>query len=178
LIFFYVDSQARPVAMSYGFVPSTTILPMRMHMINHTTGPASAPTFVVGAQAAIDSGNNYAPAFNGISIEALRTANKFISLAAVGIAAETTIWTPAAGRRFRLLGYQLTSGTVGGNVTLKDNTAGTTILQLPFGAAASTLSLPPPGMGTGILSNAAGNVLTATGTATQTLSGFLIGVEE
>lgn len=37
--------------------------------------------------------------------------------------------------------------------------------------------IPPP-MGNGILSAAAGNVLTATGVATQTLSGFVFGAEE
>jgi hypothetical protein len=65
---------------------------------------------------------------------------------------------------------------VGGNVTLKDNTAGTTISILPFGASASTLTSPT--MGNGLMSAAVNNVLTATGVATQTLSGFIYGTEE
>lgn len=104
---------------------------------------------------------------------------KIIPLSAVSVAAEVTIWTPAAGKKFRLLGYCLTSGTVGGTVTLKDNTAGATLpINCPFGAAAQTLIVVPPALGLGFLSAAAGNVLTATGAATQTLSGFLVGTEE
>lgn len=113
---------------------------------------------------------------NGLTWDRQRTPNKFVTLNAVSIASEATIWTPAAGKKFRLLGYLLTSGTVGGNVTLKDNTAGTTIAILPFGAAAQPLA--GPNMNNGILSAAANNVLTATGTATQTLSGYLFGCEE
>ena len=118
----------------------------------------------------------YVALLNGTSWDRARTPNVFINLNNVAINAETTIWTPAAGKKFRLMGYSLTSGTVAGNVVLKDNTAGTTIFTLPFGAAAVPLISPP--MGNGILSAAANNVLTATGAATQTLSGVIFGTEE
>lgn len=117
----------------------------------------------------------YLAALNGTSWDRLRTPNIWIPLAAVGIAAETTIWIPGAGKKFRLMGYCLESGTVGGNVTLKDNTAGTTKLVIPFGAANGVIV---DSFGNGILSAAANNVLTATGTATQTLSGYVYGTEE
>ncbi len=118
----------------------------------------------------------YLAVLNGTSWDRVRTPFVFINLSTVAINAETTIWTPAAGKKFRLMGYSLTSGTVGGNVILKDNTAGTTIHTLPFGAAAVPLVSPP--MGNGQLSAAANNVLTATGAATQTLSGVIFGTEE
>lgn len=113
---------------------------------------------------------------NGLTLDMVRTASVFKPLTALAIATETTIWTPTAGRKFRVMGFVLTSGTVGGNVTIKDNTAGTTILVIPFGAAGTPIMSPP--MGNGILSAAANNVLTATGTATQTLSGYVYGTEE
>jgi hypothetical protein len=47
------------------------------------------------------------------------------------------------------MGYVLESGTIGGNVLLKDNTAGTTKLVVPFGAANGVIVSPP--MGNGIL---------------------------
>jgi len=95
-------------------------------------------------------------------------------LSAVNINAETTIWTPASGRRFRLLAYHLVS-SVAGNVVLKDNTAGTTIAVIPSAAAGNgTFGVFPFG---GIPSAAINNVLTAT-LATATLSGWIAGFEE
>lgn len=93
---------------------------------------------------------------------------KIVNLNAVAVAAETTILTPTAGKRFQIVGYFLTSGVVGGNVLLKDNTAGATILILPFGASGQTLVDDVD-----IESATANNVLTATGAATQTLSGYI-----
>lgn len=118
----------------------------------------------------------YEAIFNGTNWDRRRTPNVFKTINALSIAAEATIWTPTAGKKFRLMGYMLETGTVGGNVLLKDNTAGSTILILPFGAANATLN--DPGMQNGILSAAANNVLTATGAATQTLSGYVYGTEE
>lgn len=119
---------------------------------------------------------SYNATFNGVSWDRERTAIIFKPLTAVSIATETTIWTPVAGKKFRVMGFVLTSGVVGGNVVIKDNTAGTTILVIPFGAAA--VPIISPDMGNGLLSAAANNVLTATGTATQTLSGYVYGTEE
>ncbi len=117
----------------------------------------------------------YAAIFNGATWDRWRTPNIWIPLNAVSINGEVTIWTPAAGKKFRLMGYNLVSGTVAGNVVIKDNTAGTTKLILPFSAAGQDLY---DSFGNGILSAAANNVLTATGIATQTLSGYLYGTEE
>jgi hypothetical protein len=118
----------------------------------------------------------YEAIFNGTNWDRKRTPIVYKPLNAVSIAGETTIWTPGAGKKFRLMGYCLETGTVGGNVLLKDNTAGTTILIVPFGAANGVIV--ESGLGNGILSAAANNLLTATGTATQTLSGYVYGTEE
>jgi hypothetical protein len=156
--------------------PSTLNLPFGFHCINHTVGPAGAPTWSTYAIGVLDGGGTISTVFNGQTLSRARTPNKFININAVSVAAETTIWTPASGKRFRLMGYVLESGTIGGNVILKDNTAGTAILTIPFGAANGVIVSPP--QGNGILSVAANNVLTATGTATQTLSGYVFGTEE
>jgi hypothetical protein len=175
--YFFVDTLEVPAATITYVTPTNINLPIRVHSINHTTGPTVAPTFKITGVQVLDSGSNYPAVWNGVVITRQRSPSIFISLNAVSIAAETTIWTPAAGKRFRLMGYQLSSGTVGGNVVLKDNTAGATIMQLPFPAAAG-VPLTSPVIGNGILSGAAGRVLTATGVATQTLSGYIFGCEE
>jgi hypothetical protein len=168
-----------PSLIVQGFQPAVSNLPLRFALINHTSGPATAQSWLSAATVMIDTSTGVPPTFNGQSVSRLRSPGKFIPLNAVGIATETTIWTPAAGRKFRLMGYVLTSGTAAGNVVLKDNTAGTSLpIILPFSAVGQTIAVLPPGMGNGILSATAGNLLTATGVATQTLSGYLIGCEE
>lgn len=173
---FFINDFTRPVLTLPLLQPSTLNLPIAFHCINHTSGPAVAPTWSMSGIAALDNSGALGTYFNGQTLSRVRLPSVFIPLNAVSIAAEATIWTPAAGRRFRLMGYVLESGTVGGNVLLKDNTGGTTKLVIPFGAAGSVIQSQP--MGNGILSLAAGNVLTATGGATQTLSGYVFGTEE
>lgn len=106
----------------------------------------------------------------------VRTPNVFKNVSAVVITSETTVWTPAAGKKFRLMGFVITQGVAAGAITLKDNTAGTTILVIPQHTLAAALASPP--MGNGILSAAAGNVLTATGASTETITGYFFGTEE
>lgn len=114
--------------------------------------------------------------FNGATWDRIRMATKFINLNAVGVGTEATIWTPSAGKKFRLMGFVLTQGVITGTVLLKDNTAGSTILIIPPNTVA--VVMPSVFIGNGILSAAANNVLTATGVATETLTGFLFGTEE
>lgn len=102
-------------------------------------------------------------------------ANKIIPIFAV-VTAETTLWTPAAGKRFRLLGYSLSSATTASAITLRDNTAGPTFMFIPNQALG--VPVTSPDLGNGYLSLTANNVLTALGGAGQILSGFLFGTEE
>lgn len=173
---FYYGDFFTPVLTVPVAQPSTLNLPLGFHSINHTSGPSVAPAWATYALSVIDGAGNKQNLFNGQTLSVARSPSVFINLNAVAITGETTIWTPASGKRFRIMGYVLESGTVGGNVLLKDNTGGSTILIVPFGAANGVIPSPP--MGNGILSVAANNVLTATGSATQTLSGYLFGTEE
>lgn len=136
-----------------------------------TTGADGLATSVAGAVALAESF-----VFNGTTLDKLRTPTVFKSLSAVVITSETTIWTPTAGKKFRLMGFILAQGVATGAVTLKDNTAGTTIFIIPPNTIGVTLVSPP--MGNGILSAAANNVLTATGVSTETLTGVVFGTEE
>ena len=177
-VMFYFGNFATPLITVPVLQPSTLNLPFGFHAINHTAGPSGAPTWSMYGVAVIDASGTQVTQFNGQTISRARAPAVFKSLNAVSIAAEATIWTPATGRRFRLMGYVLTcaGGAGASNVLLKDNTAGSTILVLPFSAAADRIVSPP--MGNGILSAAVNNVLTATGIASETLSGYVFGTEE
>jgi hypothetical protein len=97
-------------------------------------------------------------------------------LSAVNINAEATLWTPAGGKRFRLIGGLVSIGTAAGNVIFKDGAGGATFLILPQGA----LNDPFPfRLGdAGYLSAAVNNPLRAQGAATATISGHIYGYEE
>jgi len=172
---FFLNNFSVPVLTVPVFQPSTLNLPFGFHSINHTSGPASAPTWSTYGIAVVDQSGVQTTQFNGQTISRVRAPGKFIPLNSVSIATETTIWTPAAGRRFRLMGYQL-SASAAANIVLKDNTAGTTILVLPSATLGSVLTSPP--FGNGILSSAVNNVLTANAGLADTLSGYLFGTEE
>lgn len=114
--------------------------------------------------------------WNGATWERLRVANTFKTLAAVAITAGTPVivWTPTAGKKFRLLGYSL-SLSVAGAVILDDVAA--EFIRTPLMAAGVGTSSPAP-MGNGFLSAAANNTLKLDVTATGSVSGFVFGTEE
>lgn len=111
---------------------------------------------------------------NGLTVDVLRTATVFKVVTLAAGTAETTIWIPAAGKKFRLMGFLLTPGAAT-TLTFKDNTGGTTI----FAARGNTdqpITTPP--FGNGILSATINNVLTVTRGTSATLDGVVWGTEE
>lgn len=112
--------------------------------------------------------------YNGVTHDMERTPVVFKTVALGSATAEATIWTPAAGKKFRLMGFMLMVSVLS-TLTFKDNTAGTTIL-LARGNANDPLSLPA--IGNGILSAVANNVLTVTRSVAATLDGTVWGTEE
>lgn len=137
---------------------------------------AQAQTTDGETPSSVGASKQYQYVYNGTSWDRLRTPLIFKQVNAVVITSETTIWTPAAGKKFRVMGFCLADGVVTGTVVLKDNTAGTTIFTIPADSVGVGFCSPP--MGNGVLSAAANNVLTATGASTQTITGFLYGTEE
>lgn len=104
---------------------------------------------------------------------------KFIAVAAT-ITTEQSIWTPATGARFRWLGYNLVSTVAAGNIIVKDNTAGGTILTIPMPAIAiptGDTRIGGPGS-MGLVSGAINRILTFTGASTQVVTGYIYGIEE
>lgn len=112
--------------------------------------------------------------WNGAGAVKVRTPNIIKPHDATAIAAEATVWDPAAGKKFRVMGYQLSS-SVAGNILLKDGNGGATIAVIPSAAGGAGVAV---NLGNGILSAAADNNLRAIGPAVSTLSGVIWGTEE
>lgn len=113
--------------------------------------------------------------WNGAGYDRQRVPAVFKNVAAVAVTAGTPapVWTPAAGKKFRLMGYAL-SLSVAGSVIFRD--AAAEILRTPLMPAGN--GQPSPPLGNGILSALANNVLNVDVTATGAVSGFVFGTEE
>ena len=113
-------------------------------------------------------------------LEQQRVPSSLRNLAAQAVTAGTAVlvYTPAAGKKFRLLSYHL-SLSVAGSVIFREGAnagASTEFLRTPLLAAG--IGQPAPGMGNGFLSAAANNVLAIDATASGTISGWLGLLEE
>ncbi|HNP70717.1 MAG TPA: hypothetical protein PKK15_06405 [Kouleothrix sp.] len=130
--------------------------------------------YTLQADGAIQTEGQQPTAYNGSVMAIARTPDVFKPVALASGQAETTIWTPASGKRFRLQRLVLTASaqTV---LTFKDNTAGTTILVLEL-AANAPLQIDLGGIG--VFSGAADRVLTVTRATAATLNGFVAGNED
>lgn len=111
-------------------------------------------------------------AWDGAAWTRFYVASQRIDQNAVDIHAITTVWTPAAGKSFRLLGGSI-SMSAAVSVLFEDNGAGNYIWRTPVLVANApyNFDLGPEGY----LASAAGNVLKATGSGAGTLTGVLYG---
>lgn len=115
---------------------------------------------------------HYALVYNGVTWDRQRTPAIFKVLNLAAGTAETIIWTPATGKKFRLMGLALTAG-VACDIELHDGAGGSVLVYLSLGAAPLALAL-----GNGILSGAANRSLTVVRSASTTLKGIIYGTEE
>jgi hypothetical protein len=141
--------------------------PVRVGGVYRTTIPAVAAGDI--ADLLVDAAGRLKLAF---------TPDTFKVIDAVAIASGTpaTVWTPASGKKVRLLGWFLSS-SAGAALELQDSgSAGTVIAQTPLLAAAGTHDAP--NLGAGVLLAAADNTLDLDVTANATVPGMVFGVEE
>jgi hypothetical protein len=104
----------------------------------------------------------------------------FKPIKAVAITAGTpvAVWTPASGRRFRLLGFCIVP-TVAASILFEDATgSGNEFLRWPLTAAVPTAQIPVNIGPAGYLSTTANNALFLDVTASATVSGYVYGTEE
>lgn len=111
-----------------------------------------------------------------VGADSQRTPSIWVPLPLAGIAVlkETrkALWTPKAGKRFRLLGFVVASSAAM-ELQLQDGEAG--VFTMPLETIA-TIVAPP--MGNGYLSLAAGNALNAFSSAAGNVFGTFWGTEE
>lgn len=114
--------------------------------------------------------------WNGTSFDRMRTPGVWKSIPGIAITAGTpvSIWTPTGGKKFRIMGFALSS-TTAGSIILKD--AASEWVRTPLLLAATPFQ-SPPNMDNGYLSAVINNVLYADVTASGTISGFVFGTEE
>jgi hypothetical protein len=98
----------------------------------------------------------------------------FKTLKAVTVTTIATVWTPATGKKFRLMGGCI-SLSVAGSVLFEDNTAGNDVYQSPVLLASTPYNFD---LGDGVLSSTINNVLKATASGAATITGTLYGIEE
>ena len=87
-----------------------------------------------------------------------------------------TVWTPASGKKVRLLGWFLSSNAAAALQSQDSGAAGTVIAQTPLLASAGTHDAPH--LGEGLVLAAADNTLELDATANSTVSGMVLGIEE
>ena len=141
--------------------------PVRIGGVYRTTIPAVAAGDIVDLL--LDAAGRLKLAF---------TPDTFKMIDAVAITAGTpaTVWTPASGKKVRLLGWFLSSSAAAALELQDSGAAGTVIAQTPLLAAAGTHEAPH--LGEGLVLAAADNTLDLDVTANSTVSGMVFGVEE
>lgn len=110
-----------------------------------------------------------------------RTPNVFkpFSAAVASVGTPVTVWTPATGQRFRLMGWSFTSGGTGAAVFKEASVAVSigSLFTAPAGAANVVVNSPP--LGNGIFAASRNNQLVLDSTvAGITYSGTVFGTEE
>ncbi len=113
-----------------------------------------------------------------IASDAIPYVFKPIKAVAITAGTPVAVWTPATGKRFRLLGFCLVP-TVAASILFEDATGGgNEFLRFPLTAAVPTAQVPV-NLGTdGYLSLLVNNALFLDVTATATVSGYVYGKEE
>lgn len=114
--------------------------------------------------------------YNGASWDRVRVQNVRKDVSAVTITTIATVWTPASGKKFRLMGGSI-SVSAACNVLFEDNSAGAGnfVWRTPKLLADTPYNFD---LGNGKLSATADQVLKATSSAAATITGTLYGCEE
>ncbi len=141
--------------------------PVRIGSVHRTTAPSVGSGDIVDLL--VDAAGRLNLAFN---------PDTFKIIDAVAVTAETpaTVWTPASGKKVRLLGWFLSSSAAAALEFQDGGSAGTVIAQTPLLAAAAIHDASR--LGEGVLLAAVDNTLDLDVTANSTVSGMVFGVEE
>ncbi len=132
---------------------------------------ATAPTVADGANTylLVDAAGRLKLAFTPFTF-------KMIDAVAIIAGTPAVVWTPAAGKKVRLLGWHLSSSAAAALEFQDSGAAGTVIAQTPLLAAAGIQNADR--LGEGVILAAVNNTLKLDVTANSTVSGMVFGIEE
>lgn len=108
--------------------------------------------------------------------DAVIPANKVINLLVPMDGTDKVVWTPAAGKRIRLLGWSFGATVIAGNVIVKNGAGGTSLAFINVPAVPALIQTPM-GFGNGVVLDK-DTPLVLNGTNTMSVIGFLCGCEE
>lgn len=114
--------------------------------------------------------------FNGATWDKVRVGSVSKDVSTATVTTITTLWTPASGKKFRLMGGTLSCSTAV-SILFEDNTAGAIIFRTPKLLVDTPYTFEVKG-GQGLLSALADNVLKATSSAAGVITGTIWGTEE
>lgn len=158
------QTSTRTITPSATQTPTMTVTPTLT--ITRTLTPTATPRPFAGPQ-------NQLVQPNGTPVP---YANTYKSFSARSVSGPTSVWTPAAGKKFRLMGFVL-AGSVAGDYILFDNANTVYAVTLPVG-----ISFMAPLPGNGWLSAVSNTPLTMRGpvaaTTPNTGTGQVYGTEE
>jgi hypothetical protein len=146
------------------------------------TTPAGIRLDSIGANVDGATGSRYlgvsGALYNGAGYDRPRTATVFKDITATAITAGTalTIWTPAASKKFRLMGWSI-SVSAAASLIFQYGATPTTMFRTELLAAAG-VSQSAPNFGNGTMPGAANDALKLDVTANATVSGYCFGTEE
>lgn len=145
-------------------------------LVVDTEGGAAAALADATANPTVPGLGVYLLVFNGTTWDRVRTESVRKDLSAVAIGTIATVWTPASGKKFRLMGGSI-SVSAAANVLFEDNAAGAGnfIYRTPKLLADTPFNFS---LGNGFLSATANNILKATSSAAANITGTLWGTEE
>jgi len=111
---------------------------------------------------------------SGADTGPILTPSKYVDMSAITITTIATVWDPAAGKKFRLMGGCI-SVSAAASVLFEDNAASTTVFRTPKLLADTPYNFD---LGNGVVSTTVDNVLKGTSSAAAAISGTLYGIEE
>lgn len=147
-----------------------------LQTIAQRLGAAAAALADAVANPTTGGAGAYLLVFNGTTWDRVRTEAIRTDLGTTAIGTITTVWTPASGKKFRLMGGSI-SVSAAASVLFEDNAAGAGnfIYRTPKLLADTPFNFS---LGNGFLSATANNVLKATASASANITGTLWGTEE
>jgi len=160
-------------------LPGAGYAKIRIYGTSILTGAAVVTLIAsIGTTASILTGSLPAGTNNigtvSIDTDSLKVPTTFKTVKAAAVGAIATVWTPAAGKKVRLMGGCI-SLSAAASLLLEDNAAGVDVFQAPVLAANTPYNFD---LGNGVLLSHADDVLKATSSAAANLTGTFYGAEE